>query len=244
MGLPTSGPHAITGCRLTRNRTVMVSFRRGELRVHEGYLDAPEPVLAAIVVFVSPGPRAARRRAQEIILAHPIVRAAAPVRRPERMRPEDAGLARALAEWHARYNAEHFGGALRTIPVHVSRRLKSRLGHYVAAAPGVAPEIAIGRLHLRRHGWDEALHTLLHEMVHQWQDESGLPVDHGAGFRRKAREVGVTAAARRAVESRAGGVVGMLRPAPPNAPSSAPAGTGSDARSGAAAPFARQAANG
>ena len=33
--------------------------------------------------------------------------------------------------------------------------------------------------HLRRHGWDEALHTLLHEMVHQWQDETGYPIDHG-----------------------------------------------------------------
>jgi hypothetical protein len=34
---------------------------------------------------------------------------------------------------------------------------------------------------------------LLHEMVHQWQAENGLPVDHGAVFRRKAQEVGVPA---------------------------------------------------
>jgi len=33
--------------------------------------------------------------------------------------------------------------------------------------------------------------TLLHEMVHQWQAETGAKVDHGAGFRRKARDVGI-----------------------------------------------------
>jgi hypothetical protein len=57
----------------------------------------------------------------------------------------------------------------------------------------------ISRRHLRRHGWTEALATLVHEMVHQWQDERGGPVDHGRAFRAKAREVGVPAAARRAV---------------------------------------------
>ena len=38
---------------------------------------------------------------------------------------------------------------------------------------GEPAEIAISRTHIRRHGWDEALHTLLHEMVHQWQAETG-----------------------------------------------------------------------
>ena len=33
--------------------------------------------------------------------------------------------------------------------------------------------------------------TLLHEMVHQWQCEQGLPLDHGQSFRRKALEVGI-----------------------------------------------------
>jgi hypothetical protein len=84
--------------------------------------------------------------------------------------------------------------------VRVSRRLHTRLGHYTAAtASGDAAEIVIGQRHVKRHGWDEALHTLLHEMVHQWQDEQGHPLDHGATFRRKAREVGITAAARRVV---------------------------------------------
>ena len=42
-----------------------------------------------------------------------------------------------------------------------------------------------------RHGWDEALHTLLHEMVHLWQWASGGKVDHGTTFRTKAKEVGL-----------------------------------------------------
>jgi hypothetical protein len=75
--------------------------------------------------------------------------------------------------------------------------MKSRLGHYSAASHGVSGEIAISWRHIRRHGWDDALRTLLHEMVHQWQDETGRPIDHGPDFRQQAREVGIAAAARR-----------------------------------------------
>jgi hypothetical protein len=42
-------------------------------------------------------------------------------------------------------------------------------------------------------------HTVLHEMVHQWQAETGQPVDHLTAFRAKAREVGVLPAAKRKV---------------------------------------------
>jgi hypothetical protein len=78
--------------------------------------------------------------------------------------------------------------------------MRARLGHYMSAAPSGEPsEIVVRRRHSRRHGWEEALHTLLHEMVHQWQDETGHPIDHGRVFRAKAREVGVVASARRTV---------------------------------------------
>ena len=211
------GLGGIVRCRLTRNRTVMVSFRGGELRVHQGYLDAPPAVHAAIVAFVTARTAAARRAAQRLILAHPVARAPRR-RRVERTHPADEAAARTLAEWHARYNAEHFGAALATIPVRVSRRLHTRLGHYTAAtAAGDPAEIVIGQRHVKRHGWDEALHTLLHEMVHQWQDETGRPLDHGAGFRRKAREVGIIPAARRVVPpaaaSRAAAASGRREPA-------------------------------
>jgi hypothetical protein len=85
------------------------------------------------------------------------------------------------------------------IPIRISRRMKSRLGHYSPSGEGSEPEIVISRRHIRRDGWEEALHTLLHEMVHQWQDEQGLVVDHGASFRAKARAVGITPLACRAV---------------------------------------------
>ena len=186
----------IERCRLTRNRHVMVSFSGAALRVHEGYLGAPPDVLRAIVVFVEGRTRAERRAAQRLIVSHPIVTAAASSRRP-RTRPEDRTMAAELATWHARYNAEHFHGRLKSVSLRVSRRMRSRLGHYTCAAHGEAAEIALSWRHIRRDGWEEARHTLLHEMVHQWQDESGHTIDHGAKFRAKAREVGVAPCARR-----------------------------------------------
>jgi len=196
------GLEGIDRCRLTRNRTVMVSFKGRELRVHAGYLDAPEPVFRAIVTFVRGRTRAERRQAQAVILGHAVERPPR-ARRAERTRPEDEPVCRALAEWHARYNAEHFGGRLKNVPVRLSRRMKTRLGHYSAATPaGDVAEIVIAHRHIRRHGWEEALHTLLHEMVHQWQDEHGHAIDHGRSFRQKAREVGITPSARRLVTPR------------------------------------------
>lgn len=192
------GLKRITDLRLTRNRNVMVSFRGHELRVHRGFLDAPTEVHVAIVAFVEGRTKADRRNAQRLIISHRIAdpTPAAPPRR-ERTRVEDEPYAAKLTEWHAKYNVDHFGGALKVVPVRVSRRMKTRLGHYSAATPTSSGEIAISYRHLRRHGWSEALHTLLHEMVHQWQDETGRPLDHGAGFRAKAREVGIAPAAKR-----------------------------------------------
>jgi len=197
--LRSLGLKRIEHCELTQNRNVMVSFRGRQLRVHEGYLGAPLEVHQAIVAFVEGRTRAERRAAQRRIVTHVVDSPArrGPLRR-ERTKPDDEPLAERLTAWHARFNDEHFGGALRAVPVRVSRRMKSRLGHYTAAQNGERGEIAISWRHLRRHGWDEALHTLLHEMVHQWQDETGRAIDHGAGFRAKARDVGIAAAARRA----------------------------------------------
>ena len=193
------GLSGIDRCRLTRNRAVMVSYRGRELRVHEGYLTAPSDVLVAIVTFVSGRTAASRRVARRRILAYPIARAAR-ARRPDAPHPDDAPLSKRLAEWHRRFNARHFDGALKPIAVRVSRRMRARLGHYMSAAPsGEAAEIVVSRRHIRRHGWEEALHTLLHEMVHQWQDETGHPIDHGRVFRAKARAVGVAPSARRTV---------------------------------------------
>jgi hypothetical protein len=109
-------------------------------------------------------------------------------------------MAEKLRRAHQLLNRERFGGSLATIPIRISRRMKSRLGHYTHRDPaGEGAEIVISRRHIRRHGWSEAIDTLAHEMVHQWQDESGLSVDHGRVFRAKARSVGISPRARRDV---------------------------------------------
>ena len=188
--------------RLTTNRTVVVSYSGGELRIHNSFLGANEEVWKAIIIFVHGRNRLARSEARRTILEFPVARAPeAPRRRrrPEQAHPADLPVIRELSRWHAAYNSERFGGTLRAVPIRLSRRMKSRLGHYSPASEGYEPEIVLSRRHIRRDGWEEALHTLLHEMVHQWQDESGLVVDHGASFRAKARAVGITPLACRAV---------------------------------------------
>jgi len=188
--------------RLTTNRTVVVSYSGGELRIHNSFLGADEDVWKAIITFVHGRTRVVRNEARRTILDFPVVRPAeAPRRRraPERTHPADMPIIREMARLHRAYNEERFDGALRQIPIRISRRMKSRLGHYSPASDGCGPEIVLSRRHIRRDGWEEALHTLLHEMVHQWQDEQGLVVDHGASFRAKARAVGITPLACRAV---------------------------------------------
>ena len=198
-------------CRLTRNRSVVVSFSGRDLRLHYGYLGAPDDVLRAIVAFVHARARADRAEARRELLAFPLPADPARVRKA-RPRPrsglrsglrthcDDERFARELSEHHAALNAGKFGGELRSIPIRISRRMRSGLGHYTwRGLEGGGAEIVISRRHIRRHGWDEALHTLLHEMIHQWQDERGMPVDHRSEFRKKARAVGITPLARRDV---------------------------------------------
>jgi hypothetical protein len=183
---------------LMRTRTVMVSLIGRALRVHEGYAEAPESVLRAIVAFAIARNKAERLAAREVILAHDVDRT--PVaRRQEPARPGDPALITQLTEAHRQLNARWFGGALKSVPLRLSGKMATRLGHYDPGSRHLPPEIVMSRTHIAKHGWREAMHTLLHEMVHQWQHETGRPVDHGPEFRNKAREVGITPAARRDV---------------------------------------------
>ena len=112
---------------------------------------------------------------------------------------------------HRELNDKWFANTLSVIPLRLSGRMATRLGHYDPGSRHMAPEIVMSRTHITRHGWREAMHTLLHEMVHQWQHETGQPVDHGPAFRQKAREVGIAPAAKREVaplERRRAGKVG------------------------------------
>ncbi len=181
----------------------MVSLgARRVLRLHRGYAHAPDRVLRAIVRFLDPRlPRAMRRVAERELLDFPVERHApappGPSRR-ERPRPGDLLLLHRLSQAHERFNGEHFDGALGSLPIRLSSRMRTRLGELsVDVRTGRPMEIAISRRHIARHTWAEVEHTLLHEMVHQWQAETGLPVDHGPAFRRKARELGVLPGAKR-----------------------------------------------
>jgi len=198
------GLRNVVSVRTHTNRTVMITLTgRGELRLHQGYASAPDRVLRAIVRFLNPRlPRSVRRLAEREFLGFP-VELYAPAPAPpcrERPRPGDLVLLQRLTSTHERLNAEFFGGLLGAIPIRLSGRMRTRLGELsVDLRTGRPTEIAISRRHLARHPWAEVEHTVLHEMVHQWQAETGRPVDHGREFRRKAREVGIHAQARRRV---------------------------------------------
>jgi hypothetical protein len=192
---------------LHANRTVMVSQAGpGTIRLHRGYTYASDKVLRAIVTFLTPGvPRPLVRRARRELLAFPVeefVPAAGPAGSPERPRVGDDQILRALRESHRTLNQTHFGDRLAEIPFRLSGRMRSRLGELLLDERRRAREIAISRRHIRRDGWWEVEQTLLHEMVHQWQAEEGLGVDHGASFRAKAREVGAEPKAKRNVQRR------------------------------------------
>jgi hypothetical protein len=197
--LRARGLKSISSLRLTKNSRVMVSFRGEEMRVHRGYLDATPEVLDAIVRLVEGRTKAIRRDAGKFVVANAPAGIHAEPKRRETTHPDDEPWSARLVEEHRRLNAERFGGTLQPIAVRVSRRMKSRLGHYSPPVGSMPAEIAISRRHIRRHGWPDAIDTLVHEMVHQWQAETGAPLDHGPGFRRKAREVGIRDRARREV---------------------------------------------
>lgn len=178
-----------------RNRQVMVTLdpRRG-LGIHRGYAWAPDDVLEAVVRWAQPRLKPCERRAAaRVMLAFPVhnyVPEPPPRRVVEPAEPGDQTRLDRLRKLHRELNDQWFDGALGPIPIRLSGRMRRKLAHYESRADG-ASAIVISRRHVRRHGWKQVIDTLLHEMVHQWQDESGLTVDHGPGFRAKAREVGI-----------------------------------------------------
>ncbi len=189
------------------NETVLVSVaKNGMLRVHRGFAYAPDGVLAAVLAFVNPKTPAHKRRNAERRIKHfsvdEYVRPARRRRRSVKIRPGDRKLIATLRRIHQQLNDERFGGELSSIKFRISHRMRRRLGELtVDPETDRAVEIAISARHLRRDDWHEVEHTVLHEMVHQWQAESGLDIDHGATFRLKAVEVGVLPRADRLIAS-------------------------------------------
>ena len=186
------------------NRTVLVSVGRGgHLRVHRGYAYGSDRILKAIIRFVNARNRADRTASERELLTFSIdaILQPRPKRRRQRFSRQDREVLRELERIHKQLNSELFDGALSQVPFRISKRMRTRLGEVTVdpRAPRLQ-EITISRRHWERDGRSEVEKTLLHEMVHQWQAESGLKVDHGPGFRAKAREVGVPPVARRVVD--------------------------------------------
>lgn len=203
------GLTGMRGVEVHENRTVLVSVTgRGVLRVHRGYAYATDQTLEQLVAFVRPemgGHR--RRKAEDVIAAFPVhdyVQERGRSQRATRPRTAanaDRPLIAKLRSLHAQLNALYFDGGLSPVPFRISDRMEIRLGELAVDASSNAPlEIAVSRKHIEQDGWDEVEHTVLHEMVHQWQVESGMEPDHGREFRRKAREVGIAPSANRTVE--------------------------------------------
>jgi len=191
------------------NRSVMVSLgARGVVRVHRGYAYAGDDVLRAIVAFAHPDTSRARRaEVKRILLDFPAYRfGGAPKprrRRQARTRREDLPLVAELEQRHEQLNRRFFEGGLSRIRFRISTRMRTRLGELTMHEDTRRPrEITISRQHVHDDGWQEVEQTLLHEMIHQWQAENGMRVDHGATFRAKAVEVGVAPLASRKVSRR------------------------------------------
>ena len=207
--LEALGLGGIRKLELHTNRTVMLSWCDGTLRIHRGYAMAPDRVLHAIVKFLRARvPRKLKQALEHHFLSFPVeLYAPAPPRRSkqaERPRPGDLRILHELVQTHVRFNREHFEGMLGEIPFRLSGRMKTRLGEYsVNVRTGESLAITISRSHVRNESWAEVEHTVLHEMVHQWQVETGQPLDHGRGFRKKARAVGIQPRARRHLNSKA-----------------------------------------
>src|SRR5256714_4038788 len=89
--------------RLTTNRTVVVSYSGGELRIHNSFLGASEEVWKAIITFVHGRTRVVRNDARRAILEFPVARSSEPARRkrsPERSNPVGMPRIRALSRLH------------------------------------------------------------------------------------------------------------------------------------------------
>jgi hypothetical protein len=199
------GLHGVEGIHVHQNRTVMVRVTdRGILRIHRGYAYASDAILRAVVTYVGPGVAGGEaEEALQAITEFPVEVFVPQRARPRRRRERNRGEIRILAELgrlHRELNRQYFGDSLSSIAFRLSRRMETRLGELtVDIASNKAIDIAISQRHLEQDGWDEVRHTLLHEMVHQWQVESGLEPDHGKTFRRKAKELGIAPTAERDV---------------------------------------------
>lgn len=100
-----------------------------------------------------------------------------------------------LLDWIERFNFE-FKLKINTPCLAIDKKEKRVLGTYRYGFNGIGTkyEITINSVHLNRPLWD-TLDTLLHELLHQWQDLHGKPGKggyHNSEYRKKAAYLGIT----------------------------------------------------
>jgi hypothetical protein len=160
--------------RLRENRTRLLGFgrERGTLNLHAALAEAPPEVLDAVATFC--GSRFRRRRHRAAAVIRDFVAAARPLPPPPRRRARCGGSPAEQLRVRALYDAlnrERFDGRLPAeVPLRISRRMRTRLGHFVprSAADGTrdAGEIALNHALLRLGAEAELEETMLHEMAH------------------------------------------------------------------------------
>lgn len=100
-----------------------------------------------------------------------------------------------LQQWSERFVSE-FALMITQVSLCVECLPAHRLGHFRSGLNGfgLAAEVAINRTHLdKREPW-QVLGTLLHELLHAWQELHGKPGSwnyHNNEFREKARTLGL-----------------------------------------------------
>lgn len=185
----------------TRNRRIMISVAsdRATLRMNAAFATADDAVLAAVAQLYTAGTRGKKRtRAKEAVQR--FIQSIPPSPKPPRRRirrhhPADRPHLERLQAEFDRTNRAHFGGRLPRVPVHLSRNMQRRNGHFSSHPL----EIVIS-WRLCVHGEEgQAEETMRHEMIHLWQYIEGVAVDHGPAFRRMAQRLDVHPRATRPV---------------------------------------------
>jgi hypothetical protein len=109
-------------------------------------------------------------------------------------------LSKELYMWFERFNGRFFDGKLQTAAISFKRTGIRTLGHYVIDRNefGLKWNINLNSVYLKRP-FMEILATLLHEMIHQWQElygKSGRGSYHNIEYQKKSIELGIPSSAR------------------------------------------------
>jgi hypothetical protein len=192
-----------TRVRFTNNRRTMVSVGRDStlIRMNHQFATAGDDILQAVAVLYTPGVRGRRRSqakeaVQRYINALPAENAPPPRRRRRRAHPQDRPHLERMQDEFDRTNRLYFGGRLPRVPVHLSRSMSRRNGHFSSQPL----EIVISWRLCVNGAEGQAEETMRHEMIHLWQYIEGAPVDHGPAFRRMAHRLDVHPRATRPVK--------------------------------------------